>query len=127
VPGNGGVQILVGPADSGEQSSAAGAKEGKYHMQNVPAGQVGPGVYELGVTAPSWSKQRSTRALRTEDVIPVYIGQSANIIQRLQKHGLAATHHDQPDPRYGKPVLMIIIIIIIIIFLKSHDVKLPDS
>lgn len=90
-------QVLVGPSDWREGQAAAGRTgtvTGRYHVQNVPAMEFGPGVFELGVTAPSWA-QRAQNSLKKEDVIPVYVGQAANIRHRLHKFGQAAAH---PDP-----------------------------
>ena len=100
------LQILVGPPDSTEHRNSAGKEGvGKFAIHNLPAAQIGPGVYELGVTAPSWSqasnKQLSTRPLKSENVMPVYIGQGANIRQRLQKYGQANAHLELGS-RYGK-------------------------
>ncbi|KAG0620663.1 hypothetical protein M758_4G233700 [Ceratodon purpureus] len=103
-------KILMGPLDSTEQINSASRKDGscKYHTHNLPAAQFGPGVYELGVTAPSWSQvpnSKRSRTLKTEDVIPVYIGQAANIRQRLQKYGQAGAqleHGSRPStPHHG--------------------------
>lgn len=87
-------QVLVGPSDWREGQAAAGRTgtvTGRYHVQNVPAMEFGPGVFELGVTAPS---QRAQHSLKKEDVIPVYVGQAANIRHRLHKFGQAAAHVD---------------------------------
>lgn len=94
------MQILVGPSDSNEHLNSAGTNgredgTSKYHMHNLPSSQSGPGVYELGVTAPSWSQapdNHLTRTVKSEDVIPIYIGQGANIRQHLQKYGQAGAH-----------------------------------
>ncbi|KAG0631666.1 hypothetical protein M758_1G270800 [Ceratodon purpureus] len=87
-------KILVGPSDWSEH---AAGKDGidRYHLHNLPASHFGPGVYELGVTAPSWSPtshSQRTRALKREDVMAVYVGQADNIRLRLQKYGQAGSH-----------------------------------
>jgi len=99
------MQILVGPSDWREVQGARRNGTGRYYMQNLPASEFGPGVFELGVTAPAWSpapREHSQRAqpLKREDVIPVYVGQAANIRQRLQKFGQAAALLE-PSSRYN--------------------------
>lgn len=88
------MQILVGPSDWSEHSAG---KDGidRYHLHNLPASHFGPGVYELGVTAPSWtptSHSQRRRSLKREDVLAVYVGQADNIRQRLQQYGQAGSH-----------------------------------
>lgn len=87
-------KILVGPSDWSEHSAG---KDGidRYHLHNLPASHFGPGVYELGVTAPSWtptSHSQRRRSLKREDVLAVYVGQADNIRQRLQQYGQAGSH-----------------------------------
>lgn len=112
-------QVLVGPLDWREH---AAHKEGveRCRTQNLPAAHCnGPGVYELGVTAPSWlptpaaaaprrgasttttnttntttnaNTNASTPALRRRDVVVVYVGQADNIRKRLQEFGQPGAH-----------------------------------
>ena len=117
------MQILMGPLDSTEQINSASRKDGscKYHTHNLPAAQFGPGVYELGVTAPSWSQvpnSKRSRTLKTEDVIPVYIGQAANIRQRLQKYGQAGAQLEHGS-RYCKQSIIRSQVLNFLFF--SHD------
>lgn len=88
------MQILVGPSDWSEHAAGKDGIE-RYHLHNLPGAHFGPGVYELGVTAPSWSptshRQRA-RTLKREDVMAVYVGQADNIRLRLQKYGQAGSH-----------------------------------
>jgi hypothetical protein len=105
----------VGPLDWREH---AAHKEGveRCRTQNLPAAHCnGPGVYELGVTAPSWlptsaaavrggasttntntttnaNTNASTPALRRRDVVVVYVGQADNIQKRLQEFGQPGAH-----------------------------------
>ena len=46
------MQILMGPS---KETDSTGMKDGtwKYHIHNLPVPHFGPGVYEIGVTAPS--------------------------------------------------------------------------
>jgi hypothetical protein len=87
-------QILVGPSDWKEHASG---KEGaqRFRACNLPTGHVGPGVYELGVTAPAWLPAQGgsrTSFIRPRDVIVVYVGHADNICQRLQRYGQAGAH-----------------------------------
>lgn len=92
----------------------AAHKEGveRCRTQNLPAAHCsGPGVYELGVTTPSWlptpaagvqggasstttntTTNASTPALRRRDVVVVYVGQADNIRKRLQEFGQPGAH-----------------------------------
>ncbi|CAM6057062.1 unnamed protein product [Sphagnum tenellum] len=90
-------KVLVGPSDW--RDHAAG-KEGvqRYRVQNLPGSHCGPGVYELGVTGPAWLPVQQDQAglgsnkLRSKEVVAVFVGQSDNVRQRLQRYGQAGGH-----------------------------------
>jgi hypothetical protein len=91
------LQVLVGPSDW--RDHAAG-KEGvqRYRVQNLPGSHCGPGVYELGVTGPAWLPVQQDLAglgsnkLRSKEVVAVFVGQSDNVRQRLQRYGQSGGH-----------------------------------
>lgn len=96
----------MGPSDWREGQGAGrnyNIGTGRCYVQNLPAVGFGPGVFELGVTVPSWapSPQHTTKPLKREDVIPVYIGRAADIRHRLQKFGQAGANLQEPGSRYG--------------------------
>ncbi|XP_024372801.1 protein EFFECTOR OF TRANSCRIPTION 2 isoform X2 [Physcomitrium patens] len=87
-------KILIGPSDWSDYATGKIGIE-RCQVQNLPDFNLGPGVYELGVTAPSWVPtlhSKRPRSLRREDVIAVYVGQAVNIRQRLHKYGQTGAH-----------------------------------
>lgn len=95
------LQILIGPSDWSDYATGKIGIE-RCQVQNLPDFNLGPGVYELGVTAPSWVPtlhSKRPRSLRREDVIAVYVGQAVNIRQRLHKYGQTGAHLE--GSRYG--------------------------
>lgn len=69
-------------------------KEGveRYRTQNLPNGTSCPGVYELGIATSRPQSGRETRKLDSTSVIPVYLGQSDNLRNRMQQYGRDGDH-----------------------------------
>lgn len=86
-------KILVSPSDWKEQGPGREAGE-RFRSRNLPGPLFGSGVYELGVTLPVWRALDLSdgRALKSEDVVVVYVGHADHIRKRLQRYGQAGAH-----------------------------------
>lgn len=84
-------KILIGPSDW--QDHAQG-KEGaeKYRVKNLPNCTSCPGVYELGIVLSRRQSGREISKIDPDFIIPVYLGKSDNVRNRLQQYGRDGAH-----------------------------------
>lgn len=93
--------MLVSGADWKED--AAGRDRGeRFRSRNLPSPHVGAGVYELGVTLPAW-KTGDSGALKSEDIVVVYVGYDDHIRKRLLRYGQAGAYLEGPRSESHTP------------------------
>jgi hypothetical protein len=86
-------QVLVGPTDWKEHAS--GKSPDRFRASNLPSHFDGAGIYELGVTPPTWlppQRKSDPVFLKPQDVVVVYLGCADNVLHHLQRYGQTGAH-----------------------------------
>lgn len=90
-------QILIGPSDWEDHLLNKDGAE-KYRTQNLPNCSSCPGLYELGIAVSCPQTGREFDKLKSNFIIPVYLGQANNVRTRLQRYGREGAHLENGFP-----------------------------
>ncbi|XP_027068387.2 protein EFFECTOR OF TRANSCRIPTION 2 [Coffea arabica] len=84
-------KVLIGPSDWEDHSNGKEGAE-RYRTQNLPNCTSCTGVYELGTAVWRSKSRRDAGKLDPDFIIPVYLGKSDNVRNRLQQYGREGAH-----------------------------------
>lgn len=84
-------KVLIGPSDWEVHSNGKEGAE-RYRTQNLPNCTSCTGVYELGIAVWRSKSRREAGRLEPDSIIPVYLGKSDNVRNRLQQYGREGAH-----------------------------------
>lgn len=90
-------KILIGPSDWEDHLLNKDGAE-KYRTHNLPNCSSCPGLYELGIAVSRPRTGREFDKLKSNYIVPVYVGQAKNVRTRLQRYGREGAHLEKGFP-----------------------------